>query len=80
MARRLTETFYITLRRHQVQSWTMIATRIGRDAPRLKQGECSVKISVTLPEEAFEPAFIGPRIAFEIGEVLRAPIEVTKEK
>lgn len=78
MGRKLTETFYITLRRDGAQYGRLVG-RIARSEPQLAQGECAVKVRLSLPEEAFEPLFNGPDLSFEVGEVIRA-VEVAKEK
>lgn len=76
--RRITETFYVTLRKRARWQGQMLATRIGRNQPKLGRGECAVKIRITLPVEAFEPVFDGPDLGFEIGEVLRTA-EIVKD-
>lgn len=53
------------------------ALRVVRASPRepdLKRGECAVKLSLSVPDEAFEPVLQGPSLAFEVGQVLRAPV------
>lgn len=54
-----------------------LETRVVRKStskPRLNRGECAVRVSLSVPDEAFDPVFQGPELAFEVGQVLRAPI------
>lgn len=70
-------TFYVVLRRGR---WSTEATIVRKSIrkPRLVRGECAVKVSLSVPDEAFEPVFVGPSLAFEVGEVLRAPVQGAK--
>lgn len=73
---------YLVLRKASERRWDnrnkAVLVRDTPNRPDLKQGECAVRITIDVPEEAFEPVLSVPAQTFTVAEVLRAGI--TKEK
>ena len=46
--------------------------RHSANPPSLKRGQCAVKISIEVPDAAFEPVLAGPSLAFAVEDTLRA--------
>lgn len=76
-----TATFYVVLARqlrpNRPSKAKVIRTVREGYAPVLGAGQCAVKISIEVPDAAFEPLLQGPSLAFTVEDTLRA--EVTKE-
>lgn len=77
-----TATFYVVLARQlrPLRHGRAKVVRTVREGyePVLAAGQCAVKISIEVPDTAFEPLLQGPSLAFAVEDTLRA--EVTKEK
>lgn len=77
-----TATVYLILERPHPRRWGMqrIARVVKHSAtpPHLQRGQCAVKVSIEVPDAAFEPVLAGPSLAFQVEDVLRAT--ATKEK
>jgi hypothetical protein len=73
MSKQRTVKTYLVLRQGRYP-FEAIVVRKSTKRPTLKRGECAVRVELSVPEEAFEPMFQGPSLAFEVGQVLRAPV------
>lgn len=69
-------TTYLVLERASTRTWghkeiaRLIRTSKGK--PRLAAGQCAVRVSVSVPDAAFEPVLAGPSLAFAVEDVLQA--------
>lgn len=72
-------TTYLVLRRASQRTWDgrdkAIIVRHTPRVPDLRQHECAVKITIEVPDEAFEPVLDVPEMAFAVEDVLRATIK-----
>jgi len=74
MADRRKATFYVVLERPTKWYRRLYArvVRMTANKPSLVGGQCAVKITVDVPDEAFDPVLDVPEIAFAVTDVLRA--------
>jgi hypothetical protein len=71
-------TAYLVLERKRGWSRKARIVRHCANPPDLKKGQCAVRISIEVPEAAFEPVLAGPSLAFAVEDILQATAE--KEK
>jgi hypothetical protein len=77
MSKRSVTTYLVLEKKHGWGGKARIV-RHSANPPDLKRGQVAVRVELSVPEEAFEPRFAGPSLAFEVSETLQA--EVTKER
>lgn len=71
-------TVYLVLERNELTWHGRGKARVVRHSanpPALRRGQCAIKISIAVPEEAFEPILAGPDLAFDVENTLRAEVE-----
>jgi len=75
VADRRKATFYVVLERG-TRGYQWNKARVVRHTANkptdLRGGQCAVKITVDVPDEAFDPVLDVPEIAFAVADVLRA--------
>jgi hypothetical protein len=74
-----TVTTYLVIERKRGWGGRSRVVRHAANKPSLKSGQCAVRVTIGIPDEAFEPVFVAPDpITFVVGQTLQAT--ATKEQ
>lgn len=82
MSNTRTVTLYLVLERNEL-AWQgrgrARVIRHSKNTPELARGQCAVKVTLSVPDEAFEPILTAPEpLTFTVENTFRAKAEVVR--